>query len=155
MRGLQISPGLDEEKGEAPSRSHLDLGQLMGSKTILVVDDCLTVRRQVSMTLRAAGYNMAEACNGREGVEVMRRGLPVAMVLCDVNMPIANGLEFLETIKGDAPSLPVPVVMLTTENSLQLVARAKRAGAKGWIVKPFQSDLLLATVRHLAGDPGT
>jgi two-component system chemotaxis response regulator CheY len=126
----------------------------MGSKTILIVDDSLTVRQQVSMTLKAAGYTMAEACNGREGVEVMNSGVSIAMVICDVNMPIANGIEFLETIKGAALAPPVPVVMLTTDGSPELIARAKRAGARGWIVKPFQSDLLLSAVRRLAGDPG-
>ena len=127
----------------------------MGSKTILIVDDSMTVRQQVSMILKAAGYNIAEACNGREGVEVMRSGAPIAMVICDVNMPISNGLEFLETIKGDAPAPPVPVVMLTTDGSPELIARAKRAGARGWIVKPFQSDLLVSAVRRLVGEPGS
>jgi two-component system chemotaxis response regulator CheY len=127
----------------------------MASKTILIVDDSLTVRQQVSITLQAAGYTMAQACNGREGIEAVRSGIPIAMVICDVNMPVANGLEFLETIKGDAAAPPVPVVMLTTDGSPELIARAKRAGAKGWIVKPFQSDLLLSAVRRIAGDPGT
>jgi len=127
----------------------------MGSKTILIVDDSLTVRQQVSMILKIAGYNTTEACNGREGVEVMNSGASIAMVICDVNMPITNGLEFLETIKGAASAPPVPVVMLTTDGSPELIARAKRAGAKGWIVKPFQSDLLLSAVRRIAGDPGT
>ena len=127
----------------------------MGIKTVLIVDDSSTVRQQVSMTLKAAGYNMVEACNGREGIEVMRSGIAIAMVICDVNMPVANGLEFLETIKGEAAAPPVPVVMLTTDGSPELIARAKRAGARGWIVKPFQTDLLLSAVRRIAGDPGS
>lgn len=125
----------------------------MTSKTILIVDDSLSVRQQVSMTLKAAGYAVIEACNGRQGAETVRTGAAIAMVICDVNMPIANGIEFLETIKGDGPAPPVPVVMLTTDGSPDLIARAKRAGAKGWIVKPFQSDLLLSAVRRIAGDP--
>jgi two-component system, chemotaxis family, chemotaxis protein CheY len=127
----------------------------MASKTVLIVDDSLTVRQQVSLTLKDAGYNILEACNGREGVELVRSGVPIAMVICDVNMPVANGIEFLETLKGDAPAPPVPVVMLTTDGSPELIGRAKRAGAKGWIVKPFQSDLLLSAVRRIAGDAGS
>lgn len=127
----------------------------MGSKTVLIVDDSLTVRQQVSLTLKTLGYNVLEACNGREGIEVVRSGAAIAMVICDVNMPVANGLEFLETIKGNAPAPPVPVVMLTTDGSPELIARAKRAGAKGWIVKPFQTDLLLSAVRRIAGEPGS
>lgn len=98
---------------------------------------------------------MVEACNGREGIEVVRSGVAIAMVICDVNMPVANGLEFLETIKGEAAAPPVPVVMLTTDGSPELIARAKRAGARGWIVKPFQTDLLLSAVRRIAGEPGS
>jgi two-component system chemotaxis response regulator CheY len=127
----------------------------MSSKTVLIVDDSSTIRQQVSMTLKAAGYNMVEACNGREGIEVVRSGVAIAMVICDVNMPVANGLEFLETIKGEAAAPPVPVVMLTTDGSPELIARAKRAGARGWIVKPFQTDLLLSAVRRIAGEPGS
>jgi two-component system chemotaxis response regulator CheY len=64
-----------------------------------------------------------------------------------------TGLQFLEAIKGDAPALPVPVVMLTTDGSPELIAKAKRAGAKGWIVKPFQDEMLRLAVRRIAGAP--
>jgi two-component system chemotaxis response regulator CheY len=74
------------------------------------------------------------------------------MVLCDLNMPRMGGLEFLETIKGNAPAPPLPVVVLTTDGSPELIVRAKRLGAKGWIVKPFQADLLLAAVRRIVGN---
>jgi two-component system, chemotaxis family, chemotaxis protein CheY len=124
----------------------------MGRKTVLIVDDSLTIRQHVSMILKPAGYDLLEACNGREGIERVRSGVPIAMVLCDVNMPITGGLEFLEAIRGDAAVPPVPVVMLTTDGSPELIAQAKRAGAKGWIVKPFQSDMLLSAVRRVAGD---
>jgi two-component system, chemotaxis family, chemotaxis protein CheY len=127
----------------------------MGSKTILIVDDSVSVRRQVSAPLRAAGYDMLEADNGREGIAVMRSGAAIALVICDLNMPITNGLEFLETVKGDPATRQVPVIMLTTDASPELIAKAKRAGAKGWIVKPFQGDLLLSAVRRIAGDPDT
>jgi two-component system chemotaxis response regulator CheY len=126
----------------------------MNKKTVLIVDDSLTVRQQVSLTLKSAGYQIVEACDGREGVDALRAHAGIAMVLCDINMPCMNGLEFLETIKGEAAGPPIPVIMLTTEGSPDLITRAKRAGAKGWIVKPFQTDLLLAAVRRIAGEPG-
>jgi two-component system chemotaxis response regulator CheY len=126
----------------------------MSKKSVLIVDDSLTVRQQVSLTLKSAGYQIVEACDGREGVDALRAHEGIAMVLCDVNMPRMSGLEFLESIKGDAAGPPLPVVMLTTDGSPELIARAKRAGAKGWIVKPFQTDLLLAAVRRIAGEPG-
>ena len=126
----------------------------MSKKAVLIVDDSLTVRQQVSLTLKSAGYQIVEACDGREGVDALRAHAGIAMVLCDINMPCMNGLEFLETIKGEAAGPPIPVIMLTTEGSPDLITRAKRAGAKGWIVKPFQTDLLLAAVRRIAGEPG-
>ena len=126
----------------------------MSKKSVLIVDDSLTVRQQVSLTLTSAGYQIVEASDGREGVDALRAHAEIAMVLCDLNMPRMNGIEFLDSIRGDATGLPVPVVMLTTDGSPELIARAKRAGAKGWIVKPFQTDLLLAAVRRIAGDPG-
>jgi two-component system, chemotaxis family, chemotaxis protein CheY len=126
----------------------------MSKKSVLIVDDSLTVRQQVSLTLTSAGYQIVEASDGREGVDALRTHAEIAMVLCDLNMPNMNGLEFLDSIRGDAAGLPVPVVMLTTDGSPELIARAKRAGAKGWIVKPFQTELLLAAVRRIAGEPG-
>jgi two-component system chemotaxis response regulator CheY len=126
----------------------------MNNKAVLVVDDSFTVRQQVGLTLTSAGYQIVEACDGQEAVDALRAHAEVAMVLCDVTMPGMDGLEFLETIKGDAAGPPVPVVMLTTDGSPDLIARAKRAGAKGWIVKPFQPHLLLAAVRRIAGEPG-
>jgi len=85
----------------------------MSSKTILIVDDSLTVRQHVSMILKAAGYEHgSRPAMGARVRRSMRSGVSIAMVICDVNMPVANGLEFLETIKGEAAAPPVPVVML-------------------------------------------
>ena len=67
----------------------------MSKKAVLIVDDSLTVRQQVSLTLKSAGYQIVEACDGREGVDALRAHAEIAMVLCDINMPRMNGLEFL------------------------------------------------------------
>ena len=127
----------------------------MNKKTVLIIDDSLTVRQQVGLTLRSAGYQILEACDGLEGVAAMQNHAELNMVLCDLNMPRMNGLEFLDTIKRDGAGPPVPVIMLTTDGSPELISRAKRSGAKGWIVKPFQADMLLAAVRRIAGDPNS
>jgi two-component system chemotaxis response regulator CheY len=119
-------------------------------KKILVVDDSATVRQQVGMALTQAGYIVLEAGDGVEGLAVLDKG-GIAMVICDVNMPRMNGLDMLEQLRRDPRHVRVPVVMLTTEGQPNLVQRAKRAGAKGWIVKPFKADLMIAAVGKLVG----
>jgi two-component system chemotaxis response regulator CheY len=120
--------------------------------TILIIDDSLTVRQQVAAVLKADGYEVIEAGDGLAGLEAVRAHPGIALILCDVNMPRMDGLEFLEHFKEERRPPSVPVVMLTTNGTPDLIARAKRAGARGWIVKPFQADLLLGAVRRIAGD---
>jgi len=118
-------------------------------KRVLVVDDSPTVRQQVGTVLRDAGFDVVEASDGAEGTSKVAADPDIGMVILDVNMPRVNGLEMLETIKQDSRNAALPVVMLTSEGQLSLIERAKRAGAKGWIVKPFKAELLLAAVRKL------
>jgi two-component system chemotaxis response regulator CheY len=119
-------------------------------KKILVVDDSATVRQQVGMALQQAGYAVVEAGDGVEGLAMLDQG-GVSMVICDVNMPRMSGLDMLENIKRDSRHTTIPVVMLTTEGQPALVERAKKAGAKGWIVKPFKAELMIAAVGKLVG----
>ena len=121
------------------------------AKKVLIVDDSATVRQQVRAALGTGEFDVVEASDGLEGAETIKRLTELAAVVCDVNMPRMNGLEMLEAIKSDPRNALLPVVMLTTEGQHQLVQRAKAAGAKGWIVKPFKPELLLAAVRKLTG----
>lgn len=122
----------------------------MGKK-VMVIDDSRTVRQQVGIVLTEAGYEVIEAADGLEGAERIALEKDLAMVLCDVNMPRMTGLEMLAAVKRDGKNAGLPVLMLTTEGQPALIARAKQAGAKGWIVKPFKPEMLLAAVRKLAG----
>jgi two-component system chemotaxis response regulator CheY len=122
----------------------------MGKK-ILVVDDSRTVRQQVGSILTEAGYEVVEASDGVEGVETIAATPDLSLVICDVNMPKLSGVDMLAQVKQDPKHAGLQVLMLTTEGQPALVARAKAAGARGWIVKPFKQDLLLAAVRKLAG----
>lgn len=119
------------------------------SKKILVVDDSLTVRQQVSLALTSAGFHVVEAADGLDGLEKVAGHPDLAMVLCDVNMPRMTGIEMLEELRRRADRPALPVLMLTTEAAPPLVDRAKKAGAKGWIVKPFKPELLVAAVNRL------
>lgn len=119
------------------------------TKRVLVVDDSATVRQQVGLALRQAGYEIVEAVDGADGLSKLSSESDISMVICDINMPRMSGLEMIEHIAQNQAIKKVPVVMLTTEGQPTLIQRARQAGAKGWIVKPFKPDLLLAAVNKL------
>jgi two-component system chemotaxis response regulator CheY len=121
------------------------------SKRVLIVDDSVTIRQQVRMALSQAGFDVIEAVDGEDGVNKIRADSSIAAVICDVNMPKKSGLELIEEIKAGGANSGVPIVMLTTEGQPTLVQRAKQAGAKGWIVKPFKANLLVAAIQKLTG----
>ena len=120
------------------------------SNSILVVDDSATVRQQVSAALSQAGLTVTEAVDGVDGANKIKAG-NISCVVCDVNMPNKNGIEMVEEVKSDARFEKLPIIMLTTEGAKDLIARAKAAGACGWIVKPFKADMLVAAVKKLSG----
>jgi two-component system, chemotaxis family, chemotaxis protein CheY len=119
----------------------------MGKK-VLVVDDSATVRQQVRMVLEQAGFTVAEAVDGQDAV-VKVNADTYDGVVCDVNMPRMNGVEFVEKVKADAKHAALPILMLTTEGAPDLIRRAKAAGVKGWIVKPFKADQVVAAITKL------
>jgi two-component system chemotaxis response regulator CheY len=118
-------------------------------KKVIVVDDSQTIREQVAAALRPAGFDIVEAVDGLHGAEVIERTPDAALVICDVNMPRRDGLELLEDLRKDDRWKTLPFLMLTTEGQPQLIERARAQGAKGWLVKPFKADLLVAAVKKL------
>ena len=118
-------------------------------KKVLIVDDSPTIRQQVGKALHESGFEVVEAGDGVEGIERIDADQGIGMVILDINMPRMSGLEMLEKIKQEARTAALPVVMLTSEGQRSLIERAKQAGAKGWIVKPFKPELLVVTVRKL------
>lgn len=122
-------------------------------KKILVVDDSQTIREQIRQALAPAGYDIVEAYDGRDGLEKIRSCQDLRLVLCDVNMPNMTGLEMIEQLRGEAAAsgnaAAPPVIMLTSEGQPSLIRRAREAGAKGWIVKPFKVELLVAAINKV------
>lgn len=116
--------------------------------TILIVDDSATIRQQVAAALSPNGFTVVEASDGRDGLETINGG-GIDCVICDVNMPIMNGIEMVEAAKKDPNNAQLPIIMLTTEGAKELIQQAKSAGASGWLVKPFKPELLLAAARKL------
>ncbi len=119
------------------------------TKKILVVDDSASVRQQVGLALAPVGFEVVEAVDGVDGLKHIEGDAQLSMVLCDVNMPRMNGLEMLEKLRDTGLRPGLPVLMLTTESQPALLKRAQAAGAKGWIVKPFKANILVATVQKL------
>ena len=119
------------------------------SNLVMVVDDSAMIRMQVARALKESGLEVLQARDGRDAWDKLSGGSRPALVICDVNMPRMNGIEFLEQIKGDGGYKDMPIIMLTTEGEPSLIRKARELGAKGWLVKPFQAELLLATVNKI------
>jgi two-component system chemotaxis response regulator CheY len=121
------------------------------SAKILIVDDSRTVRQQAGTVLTQAGYQVVEAEDGEQGLSTIGAQRDIALVICDINMPNMNGIEMLTAVKADASNSALPVIMLTTEGRAELIQQAKRIGAKGWVVKPFKPEQLVAVIRKIVG----
>jgi two-component system, chemotaxis family, chemotaxis protein CheY len=113
------------------------------SKTILTVDDALTIRKMVSFTLKSAGYEVLEASDGVAGLNMLRSN-QIDMIISDVNMPNMDGIEFTRQARTLPNYSKTPIILLTTESDAEAKAKGKAAGATGWMVKPFKQEQLLA-----------
>jgi len=118
-------------------------------KTVLVVDDSETIRQQVALALERAGFSVVEAADGVDGLARAAEH-ELCMVILDVNMPRLNGLDMLERLRASPKHQTVPVLMLTTEVQQSMIERAKKAGARGWMIKPVKMDQLVSAVTKLA-----
>ncbi len=120
------------------------------SKVILVVDDSATLRMSVEMTLGPAGYEVVHARHGKEGLqrleELQAQDKLPAMIISDINMPVMDGITFIKEVKK-GPFRYLPILVLTTEREDSKKLEGKKAGAAGWLVKPFKPETLLAVVR--------
>lgn len=119
----------------------------------LIVDDSSVMRKIVERSLRQAGLQLGEvkeASNGAEALALLADS-PVELIMCDINMPVMDGLEFLRRLKGVPNAKNVPVVMLTTEGGETHVVEALSAGARGYIRKPFTTDQVKEHVLPLLG----
>ena len=119
------------------------------AKTILIVDDSKSLRSIINIALTRAGYDVLEAGDGKEALAVLDKTSKVHLIVSDVNMPVMDGFEFVSAVKNHARHRFAPVVMLTTEMEEEKKQRGKMAGAKAWIVKPFQPPQLLDAVSKL------
>jgi two-component system chemotaxis response regulator CheY len=117
-------------------------------KTILIVDDSASLRQVVGIALKGAGYDVIEAGDGQQGLARLT-GQKVHLIVSDVNMPNMDGITFVKEMKKQPEFKFTPVIMLTTEGQESKKAEGQAAGAKAWVVKPFQPAQMLAAVAKL------
>ncbi|MEZ5398045.1 MAG: response regulator [Bryobacteraceae bacterium] len=111
----------------------------------LVIDDSIAMRRMVSFTLSASGFDVVEGGNGVEGLQALDEN-PVDLIVADVNMPEMDGLTFVRAARSRPAYRFVPILMLTTDSTKSKVQEGRAAGATGWLVKPFKPERLLDVV---------
>ncbi|EAR60759.1 response regulator [Neptuniibacter caesariensis] len=116
--------------------------------SILVVDDSASLRNMVTFTLKQEGYQVVEAGNGQEAL-AKAQGARFDLVLTDVNMPIMDGITLCAELRKLPAFKFTPILVLTTESSADMKQRGKAAGATGWLVKPFNPEKLISTIKRV------
>ena len=126
----------------------MQLPQPGSMRRILTVDDSASVRQMVSFTLRGAGYEVAEAVDGKDGLDKVRGG-KFDLLITDLNMPNIDGIQLIAAVRKLPGYSFTPMLMLTTESQVEKKDAGRKAGATGWIVKPFNAEQLIAVVQKL------
>jgi len=125
------------------------------AKRILVVDDGPDIMKVVVFRLRKAGYEIANATNGLEALDLLERGETVDLIRLDLVMPVADGYEFCRSLRGDAGLCAIPVIILSASATRDTRERVKELGARDYIVKPFEPERPLARVGEVLAGPPT
>jgi len=118
------------------------------AKTVLIVDDSASLRQVVNIALKGAGYNVIEACDGKDALSKLN-GEKIHLIISDVNMPNMDGITFVKEAKRLPNYKFTPIIMLTTESQEEKKKEGQAAGAKAWVVKPFQPAQMLSAVSKL------
>ena len=116
--------------------------------TILVVDDSASLRGMVVFTLQQQGFDVLEAEQGQQALDIAK-AQRFDLVLADVNMPVMDGITFCTELRKLPSARFTPVLMLTTDNSAEMKLKGKQAGATGWLVKPFNPEKLISTIKRV------
>ena len=120
--------------------------------TILIVDDSLSIRQSTRFILEQGNYTVREASDGVEALKALS-AVKANLVITDINMPNMDGLTLVKKIRAEPASKFMPILVLTTESQGSIIDEGKKAGATGWIVKPFNAGKLLETVKKVVGPP--
>jgi two-component system, chemotaxis family, chemotaxis protein CheY len=120
------------------------------AKSVLVVDDSASVRRQLREALETGGFSVVEAENGERGLAAIQDG-PIDLMLVDLNMPVMDGLEMIGKVRALEEHKKTPIFVLTTESGTAAAKEGKAAGASAWIVKPVKPEVLVKAIRGVLG----
>ncbi|WP_455755956.1 response regulator [Sulfurimonas sp.] len=120
-------------------------------KKILIVDDSSMIRSVVSKATKKLGYEVAEASNGKEGLEQLIKHDDISLIVSDINMPIMDGMTMVAQIKENEKFKYTPIVMLTTEDKDELKTEARALGIKAWMLKPFNEKSFTKAIMKLIG----
>jgi two-component system, chemotaxis family, chemotaxis protein CheY len=119
------------------------------AKTVLVVDDSVTMVMSLKTTLSLNGFQAESASNGREALEKLEAGLKPDLILTDINMPVMTGMELIRCVRAMPGLKFIPILTLTTESELAKKNEGKLAGATGWLVKPVSGNDLVAVIKKV------
>ncbi len=117
-------------------------------RRILTVDDSASIRQMVSFTLRKAGHEVVEAVDGKDALAKIDKE-KFDMIITDLNMPNVDGIQLIAAVRKMPGRSFLPILMLTTESQAEKKDAGRKAGATGWIVKPFNADQLISVVQKL------
>lgn len=117
---------------------------------ILAVDDSASLRQMVAFTLKEAGHEVLEAADGVEALDIARNAA-ADLVISDVNMPRMDGISLVRELRGLPDYKFTPILLLTTESGDDKKQEGRAADATGWLVKPFDPEALLSTIKRVLG----
>lgn len=145
---------LDASGADVDSSANTELqptSESVMSKRILTIDDSKTMRDMLMLTLAEAGFDVIQAVDGQDGLDVLgKQKEQIDVIITDINMPRMDGYEVIRNLRRDPAHKSTPILVLTTESDSDKKNLAREAGATGWMVKPFDPERLVATVRKVA-----
>lgn len=147
---IELDAGGDEP--EPSTNTELQtISENVMSKRILTIDDSKTMRDMLMLTLAEAGFDVIQAVDGQDGLDVLgKEKAPIDVIITDINMPRMDGYEVIRNLRRDPAHKSTPILVLTTESDADKKNLARDAGATGWMVKPFDPERLVAMVRKVA-----
>ncbi len=117
-------------------------------KTILIVDDSYSIRESIAFLLTESGFDIIKANDGKDALTFLD-GRKIDLILTDLHMPIMNGIELIINVRKNIDYKRIPILLLTTETLKQKKLEAKKAGATGWLNKPFEKQKLFNVINKV------